>query len=1014
MTPKQTDFPVFVANQVLAHQHLNALADYLDEQGRLSRVLSLGIGIVCGLRLNILEGEAMQLVISPGYGISSEGHAAVLGPDRFIADRVRSYQLPSSENYPLLRQLATSELNAIPLLELMDGTHPDYDSGDKLAKELLQDKCVLLFIERVANQSKNCSPFSCDDKGISTVITLRKLLIDSKIAQQIEQRIHAAVVANGEVYPDWNARLKLPVLRLPRLQLAVANDSNAHGIYQAYRQVLHDELIQTLARSLDALYASVQHLLPTLPQADHLSQQLLKVLGSFPFIQNNQLNIDAQYVYDWIGDLILGYEELRQKAVALIALCNPPQQVFPRHLLLGEIDFGQQEALNLRHHFRPAAGVGHQSQLQADIKLLFQRLQGMLDCFDAAPPQGIEITPSRYGNISLSERALPFYYASKQAPWLRQIWNVAAAGGHPVALSPSYQDRSTELAFNLEPYNFFRIEGHIGLPWRKALAEIELKISSHRLPINVVALNAHPKALASDLEIPAFFSNDLQVIYDIWAKELQTLISDKLNVISHIAIPGTVATPLPPVVDTLPPKVLDAEPMQLAPGTLNFSTARKINVQSGLNVKAGSLGAVFSEQIQNTTPSAATTNTAGFVLSDKVVASLINIPQLSQLTVVEAQLAIRQPAALVGSVIDFADSLPDDFAELDFASLSSRYQAVQKVSGDYLKQLENYQPPAQNPIINASQKNQLMDALQALLSNDLIAKLEELGVEQEWRRQKIEQQSFFSRFLRENPGLEHKAGTVSGGTFVLVYQQAPRTVQLDKPQPGFISHHLDGSLRQTEPAPTKTPVSTAAGLKLSALQQTQLLDALRLQGVNVPTDALSTALKNDLTLEIKPKLLPPEIPQNVVIADFFLPYRCSVEYLPEQLSKPRLTPSRPIIAPDVIVSPPPAPIPAPADTSTAGTNTTPTPGGTTIGGGGGNLGGSDLNPQVKFAPVTGPVIMQPQVVQPVAPVTPVTPVATVKPLPADTIVRQPASGVTANTVKLGGTTTPDLQTKVIK
>lgn len=85
------------------------------------------------------------------------------------------------------------------------------------------------------------------------------------------------------------------------------------------------------------------------------------------------------------------------------------------------------------------------------------------------------------------------------------------------------------LNYDLENYNFFRIEGHIGLKWRDVLTDLLEKIALYRLPFDVVALNAHPEPVASDPLVSSCLDNDLQVIYDAWAKELECLLKEKIK-----------------------------------------------------------------------------------------------------------------------------------------------------------------------------------------------------------------------------------------------------------------------------------------------------------------------------------------------------------------------------------------------------------------------------------------------------------------------------------------------------
>ena len=65
-------YPVFEANQVLSNKHLNGLVAYLEEQDRVSRTCLLGMGIVCGLEVELSSSED-ELTINSGTALSSLG-----------------------------------------------------------------------------------------------------------------------------------------------------------------------------------------------------------------------------------------------------------------------------------------------------------------------------------------------------------------------------------------------------------------------------------------------------------------------------------------------------------------------------------------------------------------------------------------------------------------------------------------------------------------------------------------------------------------------------------------------------------------------------------------------------------------------------------------------------------------------------------------------------------------------------------------------------------------------------
>src|SRR5205085_9262588 len=134
----------------------------------------------------------------------------------------------------------------------------------------------------------------------------------------------------------------------------------------------------------------------------------------------------------------------------------------------------------------------------------------------------VKITPSKLGDVPLSEKAVPYYYDLKTAPSLPASWNYQksrtgrpkAVLGYNVRTEYHLDNDSGLLNYDLDKYNFFRIEGHLGLAWREVLRDLLNKIKQYRLPFDVVALNAHRMTatadILKDLPVSACLTNDLQ------------------------------------------------------------------------------------------------------------------------------------------------------------------------------------------------------------------------------------------------------------------------------------------------------------------------------------------------------------------------------------------------------------------------------------------------------------------------------------------------------------------------
>ena len=87
-----TDYAVFERDQVLTHEQLNSVAEYLDDQSRLTRTQLLGVGIVGGLLPALGKG---RITIGKGVGVTSDGDLLGLAVDT-VFDRF----LPYAESAP--------------------------------------------------------------------------------------------------------------------------------------------------------------------------------------------------------------------------------------------------------------------------------------------------------------------------------------------------------------------------------------------------------------------------------------------------------------------------------------------------------------------------------------------------------------------------------------------------------------------------------------------------------------------------------------------------------------------------------------------------------------------------------------------------------------------------------------------------------------------------------------------------------------------------------------------------
>ena len=378
-------YPVFQANQVLTSRHLNDVFDYLDEQTRLTRANLIGIGIVCGLEIN-LAGATIGL--SKGCGVTSEGYL-IVEPEEISLVAYRPYTLPDDVDYPSFRENGT----AYAMFELFQAGEPNttpLDAG------FLADKAVVLFLELKNEGLRNCSPNNCDDKGSEVTVTVRRLLM---LTADLDKVIAAANklgtgLTSSDLANALSAELNLPDVPVLRFDVLNSNPSTSEDVYTAFLNVFRTpKLATTTAKALSAAYAAFQPLLKAAYPADPFT----KFFNTYGFLDTAPASVAQvnflQYYVDLFEDLLHAYDEFRWKGVDLICECCPPDGLFPRHLMLGRLDPEKSaNSAQYRETFRPSPAVGNCAADSKTLLQLFTRLVEIAARFTNAP--GLPRCPS--------------------------------------------------------------------------------------------------------------------------------------------------------------------------------------------------------------------------------------------------------------------------------------------------------------------------------------------------------------------------------------------------------------------------------------------------------------------------------------------------------------------------------------------------------------------------------------------------------------------------------------------
>ena len=507
MLPVNTVFPEFVPDQLLTSDDLNKLFGYLDEQGRMTRTNLIGIGIVCGLEVKI-NAARTEITITKGVGVTSEGYLVSVPTITYSEFNV--FDAVKEIYYDRFVDIAakTQKMN---LWELKQAA-VDPDATD-LSETFLTDKVVLIFVELLEEKNRLCDPESCDDKGVRIRVSFKPLLVTKADAESLIGSTAGSLTSNFFT--------GLPEIKMRRFDVPNTSPVTSLDIFNAYKAVLTNTFLSSTETALTQSY----NMFAPFVSAEHPTDPFTGLSADHAFINNGSITSNQlqhiQYYYDLFSDLLLAYEEFRKTGTYIISICCPDSNLFPRHLLLGEaIPLAPGTKSSYRHYFIYSP-LFDQKNIFAELKSLFQRLVLLRLRFFLPPVNSgplssridpnIRITPSKLCDVPLSKKAIPYYYqvAGTTFP-LYQYWSFEkkrlGVPQHNLSYHANLYNATDEfvikpLLYDLEPYNFLRIEGIIGKPYTRVLASIKRQILENRLPFDVIALNTENSKVLEGLTL---------------------------------------------------------------------------------------------------------------------------------------------------------------------------------------------------------------------------------------------------------------------------------------------------------------------------------------------------------------------------------------------------------------------------------------------------------------------------------------------------------------------------------
>lgn len=492
-----TQYRKFNENQALTDGQLNEFIDYFEDQDRLSRTRLSGVGLVCGFKSEP-SGSGTAIVITQGAGVTTDGDLITL---RQKLDKTSDVDIHfDSKSYTYYRTY-TDEVEyqhfridgkQISLVELL--TEDEYNQltsveGFKPVKEIagtIADKVIILYLESYSNDETPCQDADCDNTGAEQVSNLKVLLADSEMIASLISRgdakdtvfkAHSAYEELFDQLPKIEAKrviLDTSIVRASDLKTRFLNASNT---------------VADLSRGFGAI-AGTFNVSVNFGGQD-LTGKLTSLLN--PVAGTSRLE-DYQYRYDLLKDLIDTYNEIKGLILHLDAECCPDVNSFPKHLLLGRVGATLElgEYIPYRHGFYHSPVTTTDDENYERVIMLANRFVQKINGFQSYIGP-VKITPSNL-YVRLGDKAIPYYYNVDKV--LLNKWNYEKTKTDRETYNLSYHTGNlagddfiqNPLNYNIDNNDFYRIEGHLGMPYKTALQNInDLKVK-YGLAFDVIAL----------------------------------------------------------------------------------------------------------------------------------------------------------------------------------------------------------------------------------------------------------------------------------------------------------------------------------------------------------------------------------------------------------------------------------------------------------------------------------------------------------------------------------------------
>ena len=520
------EYPIYVPDQFLSSDNLNASFNYLEEQERITRYGVLGQGIIKDLTFSTSKtlSNVTTISILSGYGSTADGYFLYV-PETAGNGLTMDYKFVKDTTIKLkLNNLGAVEktVTGKQLLTAVEAASDEYKKSAtalKIDEATLKTNYVLvLFADLKDEQSANCLPGTCDINGKNRTARTIPMLID-----------RAQFTAINIILQE------IAFLQIGGTSAITKSSSSADYKTKLNTLVVNNlKLIQTKITEIKNNAAS---LFPSDVAAATNGAARLDAIIKNPDVNSN-LN---QYYISFCNDLqVASNEYINSYNNFLKKYYNTDNENrYNRLLILGQFPY----SVNDVYRYWWTSPLSSRDRRTAYIILAnqYHRLFSMITSFletslltnlitskyGSTPVVRIKAIPDKGCAFRLGDRSIPYYYnALDPSNQLMINWRTQDLNNRNELVFNYYDDKSVDrsnlgipLSFNTMEYPFYRIEGYVGLDVNASFTALQNIIDAQNLSIRLIKINLDNVTWGGFKNQYAKFVTDYKAFY----KELQSI-----------------------------------------------------------------------------------------------------------------------------------------------------------------------------------------------------------------------------------------------------------------------------------------------------------------------------------------------------------------------------------------------------------------------------------------------------------------------------------------------------------